>query len=508
MKQKITGLCVFITLALVLLSSCASTFEQAGNALAQGDYTTAIAKSLESIAKGKDTVEAEAVLQEAWKRANSEWEAQIVTLEKGTKAEELSNAIDVYNKLIKIHKMVATAGRANLNPSTDALMERANDTKQRLADLYVNQALAMLELGGRDNAKKAVLQFTIAKKMNPEYYGIDSFIEKAIKQATIKVFVFPGPESNYSFNVIEMISMVEDQLDALEFVEVVRPPQHYVAPIGDDHDAKNFARGHGADVMVHFQPSTSLKLTAHEDIRPINSKVQVASNWQVGKSYMVASGTSDVKYILVDLKTEKNIAEGSFVVKDSTDFGFSISSIRHSGKKEKLQFSGMASPQVFLVNTLTQDQYHYYLADQLKSFEKVDLPKFGFDVGMTTARKPMLGLPNFDKFKSPAELVREDNINGHTFFLFDAIKYGSETLANGSSVDRYIMTYNDFNFGEGTDAKLEAAEFDKQIYTDLMSWMKKIASNTDEATIGTFLGGFYTETVPRKIVEKISPVLK
>ena len=82
MKKSITSLLVFAAVALVLLSSCASAFEQAGNALAQGDYTTAIEKSLVSIEKEKDVFEAEAVLKDAWQRANSEWNAQIATFEK------------------------------------------------------------------------------------------------------------------------------------------------------------------------------------------------------------------------------------------------------------------------------------------------------------------------------------------------------------------------------------------------------------------------------------------
>ena len=508
MKKRISGLLVFITLALVLLSSCASAFEQAGNALAQGDYATAIEKSLISIEKGKDIPEAETVLKNAWQRANSEWEAQIATYEKASSPEELSKVIPVYTKLINLHKMVAVAGRSDLNPSADTLQERANQTNLLIADLYVDQALATLELGGRENAKKAVLQFTIAKKLNPEYYGIDYLIEKATKQATIKVFVFPGPDSNYSFNTMMMVPAVEKLFDDLDFVEVVVPPQHYIASIGDDHDAKNFARGHGADLMVHFELATSMKLSAHEDIRPISSKVTEASDWQVGKSYMLASGTSEIKYIVVDLETEKNIAEGSFVVKDSTDFGFSVSSIRATGNKEKIQFSGMDSARVMLINPLTEGEKLISLANQLKSFEKVNMPNHGFETGISTVGDPISGALDFSVYKSPADLANYKNFNGHTFFLFDAIKYVSYTFDDGKKDERYRVIYNGGRFKEGIDGQLDAAKVDRETYAALMQWMKKTAANTDEVTIGTFLGGFYTETVPRKIVEKISPVLK
>ena len=507
MKKTITNVLILIAFALVLLSSCASTFDQAGMALAQGDYSTAIAKSLESIAKGKDISEAETMLKDAWQSANTEWNTQITTFEKATTPEEVAKAVPVYNKLIALHKMVAAAGRSDLNPSADTIQKRANQTNLLIANLYFDQALATLELGGRENAKKAVLQFTIVKKMNPEYYGIDYFIEKATKQATIKVFVFPGPDSNYSFNTMMMIPAVEKLLDDLDFVEVRVPPQHYISSIGDDHDAKNFARGHGADLMVHFELATSMKLTAHEDIRPINSRVQVASDWQVGKSYMLASGTSEVKYIVVDLKTETNIDEGTFTVKDSTDFDFSVSTILHSGKKDRIEFTDMTSEKVIKINTLTQDNYNYYLGDQLKSFEKVTMPYGGFDSGMQTAIRATSGPLDFSKYKSPAELVKKDDLNGHTFFLFDAIKYVSGTF-NGKDDIRYKLMYRGDGFGEGSDASLKAAKFESQTYTDLMSWMKKTAANADDVAIATMLGNFYTETIPRKVVEKVSSALK
>lgn len=120
MKKPITNFLVAITCALVLLSSCASSFEQAGEALAQGDYTKAIEKSLKSIEKGDDVPAAETVLKDAWQRANSEWNAQIATIEQATTYDELSKVIPVYNKLLAVHKMVAAAGRSELSPTYDA----------------------------------------------------------------------------------------------------------------------------------------------------------------------------------------------------------------------------------------------------------------------------------------------------------------------------------------------------------------------------------------------------
>ena len=503
MKKTIASLSVFIMLALMLLSSCASSFEQAGNALAQGDYTTAITKSLQSIEKGKDVPEAQAVLKDAWQQANTEWNAQIATIEKATTANELAKAIPVYNKLLAIHKMVADAGQNSLNPAYESILGKAKQTQQRLAGMHYEEASATLALGGRENARKAVLQYRTVKDLAPEYTGIDSALAQATKQATVKVFVFTGPDKNISFNGVEMIAMVEKKLAALDLVEVVGPPTRYAAPIGDDHDAKNFARGHGANIMVHFEPNTSSSMGLSVEKRPINGNVTSAPDWEIETLSMAASGKCEVSYLVIDLETEKTLDSGTFTVEDATDFGFSVQSVLHKGEKARVQIDNMPKAEWLLKNSLAPEADASALATQLKIFEKMDIPNFGFETGIAPARYGTFDPIDFNRYSTPDELAKIQDLNGHVFFRFELIE--SKYMAGKEEVKSYASPYGEY-LGKGFDGRVKTAQFDMQVYQDLVAWMR--SKKTMAAINEAFMGKFYKETVPSKIAQKISPLLK
>lgn len=499
MRKTIAGLLVCLTLALLLLSSCASTFEQATMAMDTGDYTAAIVKSLESIEKGKDVPEATAVLNTAWQRANSEWSAHIATIEQATTADELAKAIPLYNKLLEIHKLVAEAGRTELKPDREAVLQKALQTQQRLAEMHFDEASATLALGGRENARKAVFQYRRVKELAPDYTGIDFVIEEATKQATVKVFVFTGPDTNYAMNGVEMIPMVEKQLASLEFIEIVSPPNRYAAPIGDDHDAKNFARGHKADIMLHFEPKTTWKVETQRDARPINGSVTAAPDWKIEKLSMVASATCEISYIVVDLETENTLDSGTFTVKDTTDFGFSVQAVLSTGNKEKLQIGNMAKAELLQKNTMATGATSNLLASQLKLFEKMDLPNYGFETGIAPARYGTFDPIDFSKYSTPDELARIQDLNGHVFFLFEVI----ESVNNEAK--SYSSPYGEY-YGEGFAGRVKTAQFDMQVYNDLRVWMT--SKKTNKAVQEAFLPKFYTETVPAKVAQKVSGALK
>lgn len=502
MKKPIVGLLTCLTLTLVLLSSCASTFEQATMALNTGDYTSAIVKSLESIDKGKDVPEATAVLGDAWQRANNEWTAQIATIEKASTASELAKAIPLYNKLLNIHKLVADAGRTELNPNREAVHQKALETQQRLAGMHFDEASATLALGGRENARKAVSQFRKVKELAPEYTGIDFVIEQATKQATVKVFVFTGPDTNFALNGVEMIPMVEKQLSSMDYIEIVGPPTRYAAPIGDDHDAKNFARGHKADIMVHFQPVTTWQVDLKKETRPINGSVTAAPDWKIEKLFMEASGECEITYLVIDLETEKTLDSGTFTVKDATDFGFSIESILHTGGKAKVQIGNMAKSEVLSKNTLAVGASVNDLATQLRLFEKMDLPNWGFETGIAPARYGTFEPIDFTKYSTPDELARIQDLNGHLFFQFELIE--SRDMIGTEVAKGYASPYGEY-FGEGFQGRVKTAQFDMNVYNDLQAWMAD--KKTKDAVQEAFLPKFYTETIPRKVAQEISAAL-
>ncbi len=503
MKNSITKLLVAVTCALLLLSSCASTFEQAGNALEQGDYTIAITKSLESIEKGKEVPAAKAVLKDAWQRANSEWNAQIATIEKAKTATELAKAIPLYNKLLAIHKMVAAAGRSDLNPNRDAILEKALQTQQRLADMHFEEASATLALGGRENARKAIPQYMSVKKLAPEYPEIDKIIEQVTLQATVNVYVVSGYEANsdgrerYGLDSKLLLPELIQQLGGKAFVKIVEPNPKYVNYGQSENSAKKQAKEANADILVFFTPSTSFSTEIKKDVRLIDLKMETPSQWEIEKLYLLASGKSEVSYKVIDLKIDSILGEGAITIEDSSDADFSVSAIRYKGRSEKMTIGDMASAETMLINSLYAFPPIEQFKRNLQYAEKIDSIEIE-----PVSRSGGYGV-NFVKYKSIDELTEINTLNGHTFFLFDAIEVGSDLPQKERM---YFMTYNN-PYGGGTEGNLKAALDDRKTYGNLKFWME--FGDAKRSLAESFLiQKFYTKTIPLKVAETVTPFLK
>ena len=503
MKKPITNFLVAITCALVLLSSCASSFEQAGEALAQGDYTRAIEKSLKSIEKGDDVPAAETVLKDAWQRANSEWNAQIATIEQATTYDELSKVIPVYNKLLAVHKMVAAAGRSELSPTYDAIQKKGMETQNRMAEMLFKEASATIALGGRENAQKAIPQYARVKELKPDYPGIDDAIVQATLQATVTVYVATGSDfSSYNrekYNLSSKLLLQElvTQLGSKDFVKIVEVNPNYVNYGQSEETATKQANETNADILVFFTSNTSFSTEVTRDVRPIDLGMETPSKWEIEKLYLLASGKSEVSYKVIDLKTDTTLGEGTMNVEDSTDADFSVSAIRHKGRSAKMTIGDMPAEKKVLLNSLYAWPPIEQFQRNLRNAEKIESIEIE-----AISRNGRYGI-NFNEYKSIDELDEIYNLNGHTFFLFDAIEVGSDLPEN----DRmYFMTYNN-PYGGGTEGNVNAAEADRLTYSNLFFWMN-MGKAKDSLTESFIIQEFCKKTVPLKIAEKIAPLLK
>jgi phosphopantetheine adenylyltransferase len=463
-------------------------------ALEKGDYTIAIVKSLESIEKGKDVPEAVAVLDDAWQRANSDWTAQIATIEKSTTANALAKAIPLYNKLIEIHGLVTEAGRFELKPDKESVIKTALKTQQRVVEMHFKEASANLARGGRDNAREAVLQFRAVKSMAPDYPGLDAVMEQATEQATVKVYISGNSDKNSTFKDLEIQPMVEKQLSDMDFVKVVEPTADQLK----GNVAIDIARSLGADILVNFTPDTSYSSDVKTERRPIDSRVSSATNWNVEKSYILTSGKCEISYSVVDVATENILDEGIFSVEDSTDHGFSVSAILWTGKIARVKIGNMYSQQTLLVSNLDTGWDLSTLIRELQNYEKVETAG-GNRIVPTNNGNPI----DFTQYKTPEQLNAIQELNGHTFALFDIIE--DTLLYEGKEQIVYQTLYGSY-FGEGFASQLKTAQFDRQVYEELLRWMK--LNNTQFYIKKAFLGELAEKTVPNKIVGKISPFLK
>ncbi len=497
MKKSISTLFAFLTLILVLCSSCATPFEKAGKALEQGDYARAIAQSIEALKEEPGMSEAQAVLRTAWQRANTEWNAQIATIEKATTAKELEKAIAIYNKLLGIHSMVENAGRSELNPNWVEVRERAMNTQQRVADMYFEEGSVFLAKGGRDGAREAIPYFNKVKNLSPNYPNIDSFISQATQQATVKVFVVTAPDKNSSINSIEMLHNVDQQLSRLNLVESVGPSSRYPIPLENINDAKLIAQRSGANIMLFLEPNTTLQVETLRELRSLNSYVTAAS-WKVEKLSMVASGSSEIFYKVIDLETNTTLGEGTFTATDSTDFGFSVSSIIHSGGKITKQIGNMAKEESLLRNSTVPGESITSVKNQLKVFEKMDLEY----TGIAPARYGTFEPIDFNRYTTPDELAKIAGINGHMFALFDVVE---SSMIDNPEDKYYDSLYGEY-MGDGFAGKVKTAQFDRKVYNELNKWMNN--RDTKHATLAAFSSTFIKDFVSNQIISKVSPLLR
>ena len=133
----------------------------------------------------------------------------------------------------------------------------------------------------------------------------------------------------------------------------------------------------------------------------------------------------------------------------------------------------------------------------------MDLPNFGFDTGIAPTRYGNFDPIDFNKYTTPDQLAKIQDLNGHEFFRFELIE---STIPNGAGVQSTYACPYDAYIGEGFEGRVKTAQFDMQVYKDLQAWMT--SKKTLAAVKNAFWPKFYKETVPSKVAQKISSVLK
>ena len=480
MRKTIAGLLMCLMMSLVLLSSCATSSEKAAKALLKGDYSTAIKQSLDALKEGEDIAEAEMYLNDAWERANLEWNSQIAMIEQASTGTELHKAIPIYKNLLDIHEMVQNAGRVDLKPNRSAILEKFLLTEKRVADLYFEEASALLAQGGRENARNSLIRFEKVKSLMPEYPNLDKTMEEAVKQATVTVVIYSDYTGKGLHHTSELSEAVGDQLATLPYVKIVLV-------------SSTFEEKMAGDLLINLKLENTAKTERKIERRPINSGVTAAPDWEVEKLYLLTSAKSEVSYTVKDVKdNQKVIDSGVFTIEDSTDHNFSVTAIRATGKRENIQIGDMSSSKSLLVNSLAPGNSVSDLATQLNKFEK----NRGFNPN--TYSGDIQNQSNLDRLR--------DKLNGHVFFLFDVVK--DTRLAEGKSEDWYSQIY--ITDKVSVTASLKAAELERKKYSELRNCMtRKSFYNNDEDNVeDVFVEKIIQELVPKTLFKKLTPVIK
>lgn len=486
--------CIVGSLALI---SCATPVQSAQNALTIGDYSAAIETSLQALQKEPDSMEAKQILSDAWKAANNEWSKAIAGYELEEDVWLVGKSLVLYEDLFHIHTLLKESQIAGFDADPTGVYARWEATKDRVVEKHVFEGSKFLASGNRVESQVALEHFTRAKELGGGTEFIDMRIQEAQEAALTKIFVFNGPDTNIALNSAVMIPAIEKELAQLEGVRVVSVQNRSAAPIDENHDAVDMARMLGANMMLHFEPETTHTVLVQKNIQELTSVP-----WKRETLSLVASAAADVRYVLLDLQNDTIISEGVFTIRDSTDGGFSVSAVLHDGMKQEIDMGGSIGWRELSVNVVPPNMKDITVLYQLNRNDGLDIPEYasGRSLDVRAALLDSGEQIVFDQFPHPSELASINALNGHTFWLFDAILF--DNAGDGNTSHQFVYRQD---LQAGLEGHLATALYERELYLSLESWMQQ--RKIKDTMMDQFLPNFYKQTVPSGIAAHIAPLL-
>ncbi len=108
--------------------------------------------------------------------------------------------IDEYNILQKMFDAISSDATASRLVNASNYQSNIYDLKQQAAEEYYRQATGLLDMDGRDNAKKAYAYFKKADKWVPGYKDAKSKMDEAFQNAMVNVLINPVQDNSFFFN--------------------------------------------------------------------------------------------------------------------------------------------------------------------------------------------------------------------------------------------------------------------------------------------------------------------
>ncbi len=303
--------------------------------------------------------------------------------------------------------------------------------------------------------------------------------------------MFTGPDANFRLNGIRVVAHIEDLLDRLEFVEAVRVPQRYAAPVDDDHHAKDWARGHGADVMLHIELDTTYSSGLKTASEPLASVP-----WTRDTAWLEAEGSSDVRLVLIDLSDDSVISDTTIVSARRQSGDIVLSGIHGTTRQAVLQLGGMSAPRELIVQAAPVGMSSPTLAYHLTRTDGLDLPSWGFETGADPLVGERLDPTSYSTLEGLESFSR---ITGHDFLLFDVLEF--DPYGDGNLTYQYAYA----PMGEGADGCLAASVYERELYYGLQEAME--SREVQQEFAERFFTTFYETSIGNDVVKAIAPLL-
>lgn len=194
----------------LMLSSCSS----GKKAYEQGDYYTAVIKSVNRLRSNPNHKKSKEALKQAYPLAISTLEADASRILTSPNPLRSKDALRIYETLNVLHNEIRRApGALKVIPSPKNYNARINELKPKAAEEAYSEAVKLMDRKTRETAKEAYFLFREADAIMPGYKDVQDKIEQAHFEATLKVIVqqIPVP-TQYTLSSIFFMDKVEEYL--------------------------------------------------------------------------------------------------------------------------------------------------------------------------------------------------------------------------------------------------------------------------------------------------------
>jgi len=232
---------LYIILIAFAVSACGSSKKY----YQKGQYDMAIRKAVKKLRKKPAKEKEILVLEKAFNKANERDNDRINFLKLEGNPEMWDEVYSIYSRMKIRQGLVKSVAPLEI-PSTGRKVqfkfvnydEEIINAKKKAAEYYYTHALALMEKGDRENAKKAYSELLRVKKLFSNFRDVDEQIKKALALATLKVVTEPIPMHSRTLKLSNeffdnKINEFLDQMPASEFVRFYT--QQEARAIGLEH---------------------------------------------------------------------------------------------------------------------------------------------------------------------------------------------------------------------------------------------------------------------------------
>jgi hypothetical protein len=511
MQKKIINLFTLMIITIVMVSSCASSFELAQKALQKGDYKTAVAKAADAVVEEPSNIEAQQVLETAWTQANQEWTDQINSLknknglsaidmdipdwvksnlpETKVAIEDLQEIISIYSDLIYIHEKVENAKQYDLNPDSLSLKKSQTEVKQQLSDIYFTLGEDKLNEDTRESAQEALYYFKKVENLVNTYPNIQSKLDEATEKATVKVVILQNYNDNINGDYESQINDYFRQYDLIEVVAHTKKPDYSldkaIGFVNRQYD--------DADLLIYLDGEAVADAKPAYHHERLNSNIARSEDLWIGSARFVVSGSITVDYTIYDLKNNEVINTDTIGISDSTDYGFEYKTLvggEENCRDNIVNADGSTTNLSFPCLDIKNENI-FEFTDSLLKYHNIDIVNMA--PILTSSENPNSA---FDDITSIQELAENKRFNGKLIPTFAAIKF--------ITIDE--TTYYFIYRGDNAKEKVDLFNKDLSAYKKLES---KLSSdkNFSENSKDKFIADL-NSTIYSKLKTQIAPFIK